>query len=226
MPPPPFRTSPVPRARLFLITPREIDLEAFAPMLEEALSAGDVASLLISVETRSPAELQRIAERLVPIAQAHDVAALVHGDSRASARARADGLHVEEGIEALEEAVEAHQPRLIVGAGGLRSRDEAMAAGEAGADYLLFGLLERPDDPMPHRKSLDFGRWWAEVFEPPCVVLAGSDIASVTPAAETGAEFVALRDAVWTHPAGPAAAVREANALLDAARTEDGDGGP
>lgn len=211
------------RSRLFLITPRSIDLEPFAAELDEALAAGDVASLLVAVETTSEAALQRIAERLVPIAQARGVAAMVRGDSRAAARAKADGLHVDTGIADLADAVEKFQPKSFVGAGGIKTRDDAMAAGEAGADYLLFGMIDLPEAPEPHRKSLDLGHWWASVFEPPCVVLAGADIESVTDAAGTGAEFVAVRDAVWAHPEGPVAAIRRANLLLDAAASPDGE---
>jgi thiamine-phosphate pyrophosphorylase len=203
------------RARLFLITPRRVDAAAFAPQLEAALSAGDVASLLIAPEVSSAAELQTIAETLVPIAQKHDVAALVVGDSRVMGRARADGLHVEGGLAALTEATEALQPKSIVGAGNLRVRHEAMEAGEAGADYVFFGLLDLDETDEPHRKTLDLGAWWAELFEPPCVLLAGRTMASVEVCARTGADFVALRAAAWEHPDGPAAAIVEANAILD-----------
>jgi thiamine-phosphate pyrophosphorylase len=206
----------LPRARLYLVTPRILDPIAFAPVLAEALAAGDVASLLIAPEVTSEAALQRIAETLVPIAQKAGVAALVVDDSRAVGRSKADGIHVEAGPEALSEALDGFHPNGIVGAGNLRTRHEAMAAAEAGADYVFFGLLDRPDDEQTHRKTLDLGSWWADLFEPPCVVLAGSDLASVTECAETGADFVALRGAAWDHPAGAAEAVREANALLDA----------
>ncbi|ODN70036.1 thiamine phosphate synthase [Methylobrevis pamukkalensis] len=216
----------MPRARLFLITPRSLDLEAFVPQLEAALDGGDVASLLIATEVSSEAALQRIAERLVPIAQSRDVAVMVRGDSRTAGRSKADGIHCDTGAADLASAIEAFHPKSIVGAAGLKSRDEAMAAGEAGADYLFFGMIDLPEEPAPHRKSIDFGRWWANVFEPPCVVLAGADLASVTAAAGTGAEFVALRDAVWTHPDGPAAAVKIANDLLEAAAVSQDDEDP
>ena len=38
------------RTRLYLITPPQIDLQAFAPRLDEALSAGDVASLQLRLK--------------------------------------------------------------------------------------------------------------------------------------------------------------------------------
>ena len=211
------------RARLFLITPRIVDAAALAPQLEAALAAGDVASLLIAPDAVSENDLQAIAETLVPIAQKHDVAALVLGNSRVMGRARADGIHIEAGETALKEAIEALQPKSIVGAGNLRARHEAMEAGEAGADYIFFGLLDLEEGDEAHRKTIDLGAWWADLFEPPCVLLSGRSMASVEACARTGADFVALRAAVWEHPDGPAAAIAEANAILDRVALEQPD---
>ncbi len=203
------------RARLYLVTPKSIDLAAFAPALQAALGGGDVASVLIAPEVSAEAHLQRIAEALVPTIQAAGAAALVPDDSRAMGRSKADGIHVTGGTAAVAEAFERLQGRAILGAGEIRSRHEAMEAAEAGADYVFFGLLARPDDEDVHPKTLDFGAWWADLMEPPCVLLAGRTLASVEACARVGADFVAVRDFVWDHPDGPAAAVREANAVLD-----------
>ncbi len=204
------------RARLFLITPETIDLPVFLPKLEAALSAGDVASLLITPVD----DYQAVAEAIVPVAQARGVAVLVVDDSRVMGRSKADGLHVAAGPSALADAVGTLQPKSIVGAAGIKTRHDAMAAGEAGADYVFFGMLDKPEDAEAHRKTLDLGGWWAELFEPPCVLLAGTSDASVEACAATGADFVAVRHAVWDDPAGPAAAVARLNGVLDAVAGE------
>lgn len=200
--------------RLYLITPREIDLSTFPARLEEALSGGDVASLLIAPEGVSDMVLQRMAEVLTPIAQKADVAVMVRDDTRATGRAKADGIHVETGLADLKDAVKAMQPQRMVGAGHLLTRHDAMEAAEAGADYVFFGLLDRPEEPDVHPKSIDFAEWWMPLFEPACVVLGGNTIASVVPVAETGADFVALRDAIWNDPRGAKAAIAEVEELL------------
>jgi thiamine-phosphate pyrophosphorylase len=60
--------------------------------------------------------------------------------------------------------------------------------------------------------------WWAEIFETPCVVYAPR-LEDVPALAETRAEFVAVGEALWSHPGGPAEAVRLALAALKAAET-------
>ena len=92
--------------------------------------------------------------------------------------------------------------------------DDALELGEERPDYLFFGRFGYDNKPEPHPRNLALGAWWAEMIEIPCIVMGGLDIASVEEVAVTGAEFVALRQAVFQHPSGPALAVAEANAVL------------
>lgn len=160
--------------------------------------------------------LQRIAEVLTPIAQARGIAVLVQNDTRAAGRAKADGVHVDTTVAELKETVASFQPSRIVGAGNIKSRHDAMTAAEAGADYVFFGALSRPEEPDVQPKSLEFAEWWAPIFQTPCVCLAGSSLNSVDTVAATGAEFVALRDAIWLDARGPAAALADAAKRLAA----------
>ena len=146
----------------------------------------------------------------MPRAQARGVAALVHNDTRIAGRAHADGVHVDTGIADLSAAVQKLRPKLIVGAGGLRSRHEAMQAGEADPDYLFFGRLDGDTDDDIFHKALDLAAWWSSVFVIPAIVMGGRTIASVETAAREGIEFVALSRAVFDDPRGPAEAVAEA----------------
>ena len=87
------------------------------------------------------------------------------------------------------------RPKLIVGAGGAKTRDDALELGEARPDYMFFGRFGYDNKPEPHPRNLSLGAWWAEMIQIPCIVMAGSDIASVEAVAATGAEFVALSSA-------------------------------
>jgi thiamine-phosphate pyrophosphorylase len=89
-----------------------------------------------------------------------------------------------------------------------------MELGECVPDYLFFGRLDGDTGDEIFPKALDLAAWWSSLFEIPAVVMGGRKLESVAAAAEAGIEFVALRHAVWKHPAGPAAAVAEANRLL------------
>ncbi len=208
------------RCRLVLITPAGVEAGALRDRLDAALEGGDVASLIVPQYALDDGAYQALAELLVPPAQAAGVAVVLAGDSRVAGRVGADGLHVDGSPESLAEAIERHQGHMIIGAGGAKDRDGVLALGEKRPDYIFFGRFGYDTLPEPHPRNLELGEWWAAIIEIPCIVLAGTDPASVEVAAATGAEFVALGNAVFADGADPRAAVALANARLDAAAAE------
>ncbi len=92
----------------------------------------------------------------------------------------------------------------------------ALQAGEAQPDYVMFGKLDGDIRKAPHPANIALGEWWSSMIEIPCIVMGGSDVQSVVAVADTGAEFVALRMAIFADPAMAALKVSQANALLDA----------
>lgn len=208
-------TGPDDRCRLVLIVPNGGDAEEQAKILGDALKGGDVASVIIPQYDFDDVAFQKRAELLVPVVQDAGAAALVAGDTRVAGRVKADGIHIVGNAVALGEAVEKFAPKLIVGGGNATERHGALEMGDANPDYLFFGKLDGDIKPEPHPKNLALGEWWAEMVAIPCIVMGGTDPASVLAVADTGSEFVALCRAVFEHPAGAAAAVAEINALLD-----------
>lgn len=207
------------RCRLVLIAPEGVD----PAVLEAALSGGDVASVILPQYGLDDASFQALAESLVPVVQARGAAAMIAGDTRVAARVKADGVHVDGKPDALADAIDRLQDKMMVGAGGAKTRDDALDLGEQRPDYVFFGRFGYDNTPAPHHRNLTLGAWWAEMIEVPCIVMGGSDVASVGEVARTGVEFVALGAAVFGAD-DPAAAVAEANRLLDetASASEDG----
>ncbi|HVV92251.1 MAG TPA: thiamine phosphate synthase [Hyphomicrobiales bacterium] len=205
-------TADQPAPRLVLFAP-PLDQPGDVPaLLAAAVAAADVAAVILAVPALAAPRAQlALVEPAVAAVQAGGAAALLLGGADLVGRAGADGVHVSGPAEAAA-AAERFRPERIVGVGGLLSRDDAMAAGEA-ADYVMFGepLAGRP--PPPLAAVVERVGWWAEVFEPPCVGYT-PELGGVALLAEAGADFVALGDAVWRHPAGPAAALAIAAAGL------------
>jgi thiamine-phosphate pyrophosphorylase len=136
-------------------------------------------------------------------------------DTRIAGRVKADGIHIEGGKEALAEAIEGFQAKMAVGAGGVKSRDDALELGEERPDYVFFGRFGYDTKPEPHQRNLSLGGWWAQMVEVPGIVMAGSDITTVETVGATGVDFVALSAAVFGKDVDPKAAVARANAILD-----------
>ena len=194
----PKQADPRPAPRLYLVTPPVVDARAFATPLAAALAAGDVAAVLLRLSDADERTQINHAKTLCPLVQDKGAAALIDGHADLVARAGADGAHMT-GITDFTAALEQLKPERIVGVGGLVTRHDAMAAAEAGADYVMFGepnaAGERPGfDAIEERVA-----WWAEVFEAPCVGYAASDD-EVAALVKAGADFVALGDWLWRDP--------------------------
>ncbi|MGL4634608.1 MAG: thiamine phosphate synthase [Beijerinckiaceae bacterium] len=181
---------------LYLITPPVADPSGFQPVLQAALKAvgpkTSISCLHLRLATQDEKEVKRILAVLAPVVQDAGIALLIDppADLRNVARWGCDGVHIAD-PEALKSALSELKPDRIVGAGGLRSRDAAMTAGESGCDYLMFGE-PRADGSLPPLEQVEERcRWWAEVFTTPCVAYAPS-LEAVPVLAATGAEFIAL----------------------------------
>lgn len=200
------------RTRLFLITPPDYETETFAQVLENTLKGGDVASILILPPEDD--DYQRAAEKLVPIAQDQDVAALLYNDSQIMGRTNADGLHLDGQVTDIVSTVKTHAGRKVMGVGSVNSRHEAMEMGEGPIDYLFFGRLDGDTKPDIFPKMFKLAEWWCSLFEVPAVVMGGNSLQSVAQASNAGIDFVGLRTALWDAD-DPRAALGEANRLLD-----------
>ena len=208
-----------PSARLFLVTPAIADAAGFAPRLAEACGAGEIAAVLLRLDGADERTLINTLKALAPIAHEHGAAVLVSVEGEADlatvmVRGGADGVHLSGDARELASLRDRLKDRTI-GAGGLRSKHDAMSAGEAEVDYVMFGE-PRPDGTTPSLElTTERAAWWAEIFVTPCVAFAPR-VDAVATLARTGAEFIALGATVWDHPEGPAAAVSAAQEALSA----------
>ena len=121
------------------------------------------------------------------------------------------------------------KPDRIAGVGGLTTRHDSMAAGEAGADYVLFGEPDSKGQRPSVEAIAERLQWWAELFEPPCVGFAASREEAHEFAA-AGADFVLVGDFIWNDKRGAKIAlmdteetIRQAQAAMSGtARAEQG----
>ena len=106
----------------------------------------------------------------------------------------------------MEDALPSLKPDRIAGVGGLATRHDSMAAGEAGADYVLFGEPDARGQRPSMEAIAERLQWWEELFEPPCVGFAASTEEAGEFAA-AGADFVLVGDFIWADPRGAKAAL-------------------
>jgi thiamine-phosphate pyrophosphorylase len=197
-----------PRQRLYLVTPPISDPASFASELEHALGAGDVAAVLVRLADDGERALIERTKHIAAVVQRRDVALIVDNRAEIVARAGADGAHLT-GVAKFAAALSLLKPERIAGAGGLRSRHDAMLAGETGADYVMFGEPRRDGRRPAFEETQERLTWWAKLFEIPCVAYAASKD-EFAPLAHTGADFLALGDWIWPAPGSAADAIAAA----------------
>ena len=207
---------PRPPCRLYLITPSAIpDLDAFARDLDSALGAGDVAALQIRLKDAADTAILKAVETLAPIARTYGVAVILNDRPDLAARSGCDGVHVGQTDASVSEARRIMGPNAMIGATCHDSRELAMDAAEAGADYVAFGaFFPTATKETTHRPDPEILTIWQETVEVPCVAIGGITAGNAAGLARAGADFVAVSGAVWSHPNGPAAAVREFDQAL------------
>lgn len=206
--------------RLYLILPPRADAKALARDLLPALQAGDVACLLIQSEGESAAAVRGLVDVCKPLCLRADTALLLD-DAQLARELGCDGAHIAvrsgDPEEPVAAALKALKPALICGVGGVRTKHAAMAAGEQrDVDYIMFGEPAPDGFTPPLEQVVERTGWWSEIFNVPCVAYA-PQLADAGALAAAGADFIALREAVWADPRGAAAAVGDAMMQIAAA---------
>jgi thiamine-phosphate pyrophosphorylase len=204
--------SPRPLPRLYLATPVVDDPSALVASLPALLAGCDVAAVLLRLKPADPRSMISRIKAFAPAVQDAGAALLIEGNAELVARAGADGAHLT-GIEALQEALLTLKPDRIAGVGGLITRHDSMAAGEAGADYVLFGEPDGREGRPSTEAIAERLQWWAELFEPPCVGFAAT-FDEAREFAGAGADFVLVGDLIWADPRGPAAALMDVSQAI------------
>jgi thiamine-phosphate pyrophosphorylase len=199
--------------RLYLITPPGLDAEnpgTFSDDLAAALDAGDVACVQLRLKDVDDDTVRRAVDALRPVAQDRDVAFLLNDRPDLAAELACDGVHIGQTDASYEEAREAVGADAIVGVTCHDSRHLALVAAEKGADYVAFGAFFPTGTKKPKaRAQLETLQWWSEMTTVPVVAIGGITPENCPPLIAAGAEYLAVVAAVWDHPGGPAAAVRE-----------------
>jgi thiamine-phosphate pyrophosphorylase len=200
--------------QLLLIGPARLDPASFAAQLDAALAVGAIAGFVLHPCVLEGAQggALRLAGRLRAICANHGVAFLLRDHVASALEVGADGVHlgVAADVAASRAALGAER---ILGVSCGHSRDAAMVAGEAGADYVGFGALDRPAG----QKVYDLLEWWSELFVLPCLAEAATTEHDCARLARAGADFIAVGGTCWSDPDGAAAAVSRLKEALDAA---------
>jgi thiamine-phosphate pyrophosphorylase len=207
-----------PHCRLYLISPLDVGGN-FPDRLARAIDAGEglVSAFQFRVKDIDQHECARLAAPLQSVCSERDVAFIVNDSIALAKRIGADGVHLGQEDGTVAEARAELGKEAQIGVTCHDSRHLAMAAGEAGADYVAFGaFFPTTTKEVTHRADLETLEWWQAIFEIPCVAIGGITPENCQPLVAAGADFLAVSGAVWS--GDEAEAVRDFAKAITAAR--------
>ena len=190
--------APPDRCRLIVIASSAVLSDVSDADFATMIADGDIASIIFCNHGLEDNPFQAAIGSKVALAQERGIAAIIANNSRVAGRVQADGLQLEPNPETIADAMEKHAPRMMIGCANVKTRHGALTLGELQPDYLMFGRPGGDIRPEPHPKNLALANWWSTMVEIPCIVMGGSELASVIEVAQSGAEFVALESAIFT----------------------------
>ena len=187
----------IPDCQLYLVSPLDVS-GAFPDRLIRAIEAGPVAAFQFRVKGVDEHAAAKLAEPLLEICAARDVAFIVNDSISLAKRLGADGVHLGQGDGDVADARQRLGKQAQIGVAAMDSRHLAMEAGEAGADYISFGaFFPSTTKATSHVANVDLLHWWSNLFELPVVAIGGITPENCVPLVAAGADFLAVSAAVW-----------------------------
>ncbi len=201
-------------ARLYLVTPAELDPATFAGLLDRALATGAVACLRLDLGPAPEETWRRTADHLRPVAHAHDVALVIAEHHRLVEPLGLDGVHLAASRTPVRRLRRELGRERIIGVFAGTSKHIGMTVAEAGADYVSFGPVgETGELGDGSRAGDELFQWWAEMIEVPVVAEGGvtpADAARLAP----WVDFIVPDRRLWDDPAGIEAALTRYREVL------------
>ncbi len=182
-------------AELYLITPRQFDLDAFAPQLEHVLSAVDVACVRLALDSPNEDVIRAAAEKLKEICANKDVPLVLAEHFRLAHELGLDGVHLN-GTQHIRAARDLLRKGAIVGSYCGTSRHAGLNAGEIGADYVSFGPVTASALGSGDVADTDLFNWWFQMIEIP-IVAEGHVTKDAANSLREIADFLCVGEEIW-----------------------------
>jgi thiamine-phosphate pyrophosphorylase len=215
------REQPRPRARLYLVSPPEIDLPRFAEQLKAALGGGDVGAFQLRLKNADDSVILKAAQTLIPLCREHKTAFIMNDSPKLAVASGADGVHIGQDDGSISDTRKIVGNDMVIGVSCHDSRHLAMEAGEKGADYVAFGAFFPTNSKNPESlkrwgtPGIDILQWWQSYMVLPCVAIGGMKPSNCEALVRAGADFIAVIQAVWNNEDGPEKAVAAFNSAID-----------
>lgn len=192
---------------LYVITDTHLIPRAhFAATVEAAVRGGATMVQLREKET-PPDEMIRLGRELLAVTRRYGALLIVNDHPAVAREIGADGVHVGRDDPPVAEARALLGPDVIIGASCYGELDRAVAAEQAGADYVAFGTpFPSPTKPKRTDISLEIFQEARRRVHVPIFAIGGITLANAQQVIDAGADGIAVVSGVFGAPDVEAAA--------------------
>jgi len=190
-------------AKIYLISPPQIELKDFSLRLEKSLKTGLVPAFQLRLKNYSPLEVKKISQEIKKICENNNCLFLLNDFYEIALEVGASGVHVGIDDKKISQIRQNSPKNFIIGASCYDSKHLAMEAGEQGADYISFGAFFETKTKISRGKpSVEILNWASEILNLPIVAIGGINDKNCIELIKNGADFLAVISYVWQHPQG------------------------
>ena len=177
-----------------------IPRERFIETVEAAVRGGATMVQLREKET-PPEEVKRLGRELLAVTRRYGALLIVNDHPAVAQAIGADGVHVGRDDPPVAEARALLGPNAIIGASCYGDIERAVAAEQAGADYVAFGTpFPSPTKPKRTDISLDIFRQAKQRVRVPVIAIGGITLANARQVIDAGADALAIVSGVFGAP--------------------------
>ena len=204
-------------AKIYLISPAQIELKSFSNNLKNALETNLVPVFQLRLKNYANEELLKIGKELRKICHDYNCLFFLNDSYQMALDVGANGVHLGAEDGSIKNARQNSSSNFLIGASCYDSRHLAMEAAEQGADYVSFGAFfpsktkKSRGNPQPEILT-----WCEELMNIQSVAIGGIDDQNCGVLAKAGADLLAVISYVWQHPEGQGIAVRKLYEAMNA----------
>lgn len=202
-------------AQLYLVSPPQIKLTLFAPLLRTLLEQKVVSVFQLRLKDIPEADLIDACNILIPICHDHNVPFILNDNAKIAAEVHADGVHLGEEADNYQEARALLGSHRTIGISCYDSIDRAMNYASKGADYVSFGAFYPTTTKIAKANPAPaILNRWTKFSTVPCVAIGGITPQNAPTLIQEGADFIAVISAIWQHPVSPEIGLKEFKEIL------------
>ena len=182
--------------KLYIVSPAEFEIDTFAEQLKPILDTVEVSCFRLALSTQDEKIIGKSADLVRHICHSRDVAVVIENHFLLVQKYGLDGVHLSDGSRNVGKARKNLGKDTIIGAFCGSSKHDGLIAGEAGADYVSFGPLNKTTLRDGNIAHSDLFKWWSTMIEIP-VLAEGALDKKVIGELKNLTDFLAFGDELW-----------------------------